>query len=56
MFRITFKDGSYGGYYDMHIIENGLWISAYESETHKMTYIPSSQIRKCVDLGKSNRE
>lgn len=56
MIRLTFVDGSQHHFYDPHIIENGLWMSAFDNETHMMTYIPTSCIHKFVDLGKASSE
>ena len=49
-------DGSQRHMYDLHIIENSLWVGAYDSETHQMEYIPTARIHRIVDLGKSSSE
>ena len=42
--------------YDFHIIENGKWISAYDSGTNFLTYIPSSRIHSITDLGSDSKD
>ena len=39
-------------YYDFHVIYDGKWVSAYDTETDMMTYIPSARIHSVTDLGK----
>jgi len=42
--------------YDVHIIEHGMWVGAYNNKTNNLEYIPITQICRMVDLGKSSDE
>lgn len=39
-------------YYDFHILYNGLWVGAYESDTNLMVYIPTARIHTVTHLDK----
>ena len=56
MYRFHFIDGSQRHMYDFHVIEHSMWVSAFDSETNNMEYIPTARIHKIVDLGKSSSE